>query len=81
MNRLSKRIAVVSCTAALGFGIGAPGALAAHAGEYRATSQGNGKCHDVGNRSADGDQNSKGHARASQNEKSAVKPFSCDTTS
>ncbi len=78
MNRFSKRIAMVSCAAALGLGVSAPGALAGHAGEYHATSKGNGKCHDVGNRSASGDQNAKGHGRASQND-SAVAPFSCDT--
>lgn len=78
MNRFSKRIAIVSCAAALGFGVSAPGALGAHAGEYHATSQGNGKCHDVGNRSVDGDQNAKGHARSTQND-SAIATFSCPT--
>ncbi|CAN5162779.1 hypothetical protein BH24ACT23_BH24ACT23_12570 [soil metagenome] len=78
MNRIARRTALVASIGALGLGVSAPGAFAAHAGEYHSTSKGNGKCHDVGNRSADGDQNAKGHGRASQNENSAISPFSCD---
>ena len=71
-----KRAMALAAVAAL---TGAPTALAAHAGEYRATSPGNNKCHDVGNRSVDGDQNAKGHGRAAQNANSAIAPFSCPT--
>ncbi len=69
-----KRAMALAATVAL---TGAPNAFAAHAGEYQATSPGNGKCHDVGNRSAAGDQNAKGHGRAAQNKNSAIAPFAC----
>ena len=55
----------------------APTAFAAYGGEYRAISPGNGKCHDVGSRSAGDDQDAKGHGRASDNENSAISAFSC----
>ena len=70
-----KRALALGAVAAL---TGAPSAFAAHAGEYRATSPGNGKCHDVGNRSAECDQNAKGHGRAAQNKNSAIAPFACE---
>ena len=70
-----KRALALAAVATL---IAAPSAFAAHAGEYRATSPGNGKCHDVGNRSAEGDQNAKGHGRAADNENSTIAPFACE---
>ena len=75
MSTMKRAMALAAITALSA----APTAFAAHGGEYNATSPGNGKCHDVGNRSAEGDQNAKGHGRASNNEKSAISPFSCPT--
>ncbi len=74
MTMLKRAMALAAVVALTG----APSAFAAHAGEYHATSPGNGKCHDVGNRSADGDQNAKGHNRSAQNGSSAIAPFACE---
>ena len=73
MSTMKRAMALAAITALTA----APTAFAAHGGEYRATSPGNGQCHDVGNRSATGDQNAKGHGRASANENSPISPFAC----
>lgn len=52
-------------------------AFAAHAGQYHATSQGNGKCHDTGPRgSTSPDASSEGQAVAAENSE-AISPFAC----
>ncbi|MDQ3641855.1 MAG: hypothetical protein M3450_10465 [Actinomycetota bacterium] len=74
---LSRKFAVGLASLALTLGVSAGPAFAAHAGQYHATSPGNGKCHDTGPRgSTMPDPSSKGQAVAAENS-DTISPFAC----
>jgi hypothetical protein len=74
---LRQRVAVIVGTLVLTTGLTTGPALAGHAGQYRATSPGNGACHDTGPRgSTSEDAASKGLAVAAGNS-DAISPFAC----
>ncbi len=74
---LSRKVAVGLASLAFTLGVSAGPAFAAHAGQYHATSQGNGKCHDTGPRgSTSPDASSKGQGVAAMNS-DTISPFAC----
>lgn len=78
---VKKKLIVAVAGGLLTIGATAPSALAAHAGQYSATSPGNGQCHDTGRPGGDSPEpSSKGQGRAAENENSAIGPFSCDAS-
>lgn len=77
---ITKKIAVAVAGGLLALGATATPALAGHGGQYNATSPGNEQCHDTGRPGGDSDEpSSKGLARASENDQSAINTFSCDS--
>ncbi len=74
---LIRKAAIGVASVAIAVGATAGPAFAAHAGQYRATSPGNGKCHDTGPRgSTTPDPSSGGQATAADNSET-ISPFAC----
>ena len=74
---LKTRVTVTLGTLVVTAGLTATPAFAAHAGQYRATSPGNGACHDTGPRgSTSPEPASKGLAVAAEHSQT-ISPFAC----